>query len=93
MKTHHTYDRSSIVRIADALADPNRQAILRLLGKGEHCVCEILPKLRLPQNLVSHHLAVLRRAKLVRFRRVGVRKHYALERRTLRHFTSAIAYV
>lgn len=92
MNTHQTYAPATTVRIADALADPNRQAILRLLGKGEHCVCEILPKLRLPQNLVSHHLAVLRRAKLVRFRRVGVRKHYALERRVLRRFMSAIAY-
>jgi len=92
MKTRNTYDHTTTVRIADALADANRQAILRLLGKGEHCVCELLPKLRLPQNLVSHHLAVLRRAKLVRFRRVGVRKQYALERQVLRRFMSAIAY-
>lgn len=92
MKARNTYDQTTTVRIADALADQNRQAILRLLGKGEHCVCELLPKLRLPQNLVSHHLAVLRRAKLVRFRRVGVRKQYALERQVLRRFMSAIAY-
>ena len=93
MKTRKTYDQTTTVRIADALADNNRQAILRLLGKGELCVCEILPKLRLPQNLVSHHLAVLRKAKLVRFRRVGVRKHYALERQVLRRFMLSIAYV
>jgi ArsR family transcriptional regulator len=92
MKTPRTSVPSTTVRIADALADANRQAILRLLGKGEHCVCEILPKLRLPQNLVSHHLAVLRHAKLVRFRRVGVRKFYALERKTLKKFITTITY-
>lgn len=92
MNTIRIYAPATTVRIADALADPNRQAILRLLGKGERCVCELLPKLRLPQNLVSHHLAVLRRAKLVRFHRVGVRKYYALERKTLQRFKKTITY-
>jgi DNA-binding transcriptional ArsR family regulator len=92
MKKRHSPISNPTVRVADALADANRQAILRLLGRKELCVCEILPKLHLPQNLVSHHLAVLRRAKLVRFRRVGVRKFYVIERKTLRQFMSTIAY-
>ena len=57
---------ASLLRI---LADDNRLAILHLLGHGEHCVCEIVEYLALPQNLVSHHLGILRHAGLVRDRR------------------------
>jgi len=42
------------------IADANRLHILCLLKDGERCVCDILKSLSLPQNLVSHHLKVLR---------------------------------
>ncbi|OGO47632.1 MAG: hypothetical protein A2W34_01140 [Chloroflexi bacterium RBG_16_64_32] len=52
-----------------ALADETRLKIFALLTKEELCVCEIEDVLGLPQSLVSNHLAVLRRAGLVRWRR------------------------
>ena len=52
-----------------ALADETRLKIFALLTKEELCVCEIEDVLGLPQSLVSNHLAVLRRAGLVRHRR------------------------
>lgn len=52
-----------------ALSDETRLRILALLAVGEACVCDIVEVLGTPQNLVSHHLSVLRRAGLVRDRR------------------------
>ena len=48
-----------------ALADPTRLRIYRYLRAGEACVCEIAQMLGLAENLVSHHLAMLRRIDLV----------------------------
>ncbi len=55
-----------------ALADPVRLDILSRLGDGaEHCVCELLRDSGVAPNLLSYHLAVLRRAGLVAARRRG----------------------
>jgi ArsR family transcriptional regulator, arsenate/arsenite/antimonite-responsive transcriptional repressor len=55
-----------------ALADPIRLDILARLGDGaEHCVCELLRDSGVAPNLLSYHLAVLRRAGLVITRRRG----------------------
>ena len=64
--------RSSIAELAGllkALGDPTRLAIAALLARREHCVCDLMAILRLPQSTCSHHLGVLRRAGLVRDRR------------------------
>jgi ArsR family transcriptional regulator, arsenate/arsenite/antimonite-responsive transcriptional repressor len=55
-----------------ALADPLRLEILTRLGDGaEHCVCELLRETGLAANLLSYHLAVLRRAGLIAAKRRG----------------------
>jgi ArsR family transcriptional regulator, arsenate/arsenite/antimonite-responsive transcriptional repressor len=51
------------------LADRTRRRIFLLLMQGETCNCELTGLLGLPQNLISHHLRVLRQAGLVRCRR------------------------
>ena len=61
------------------IADPNRLRILALLARGERCVCHIEAALALPQNLVSHHLSVLKRAGLVLDRREGRWVYYRLD--------------
>lgn len=66
------------------LAEPNRLRILVLLTRGEQCVCEIEQALDLPQNLTSHHLAVLRRAGLLADRREGRWVYYRLAPEALR---------
>jgi DNA-binding transcriptional ArsR family regulator len=52
-----------------ALAEPTRLRIYLLLRRGEACVCEIAAELGLAENLVSHHLAALRRIGLASDRR------------------------
>ena len=64
--------RSSFTALAamlKGLGDPTRLALVALLSRREHCVCDLMTTLRLPQSTCSHHLAVLRRAGLVRDRR------------------------
>jgi DNA-binding transcriptional ArsR family regulator len=59
-------DVSEAVAVASLLADPTRAGILRLLGDGPHCVCELAGALGERENNVSNHLARLREAGLVR---------------------------
>ena len=55
-----------------ALADPTRLDILdRLAGCDERCVCDLLRDSGVAANLLSYHLAVLRRAGLIAARRRG----------------------
>lgn len=64
------------------LADEHRLAIVALLARGELCVCHLVELLDLPQSTVSRHMAVLRRAGLVRDRRDtadGRWTHYSLD--------------
>ncbi len=51
------------------LCEQNRMRILCFLMQGERSVCDLADCLRLPQNLVSHHLSVLRELGLVAARR------------------------
>jgi ArsR family transcriptional regulator len=74
-------DLESLDRLFKALADPTRIRILGLLTAGEICVCHIHESLRLPQPLVSRHLAYLRRAGLVETRKAGLWVHYRMASR------------
>lgn len=65
-------------RFFKALADPNRLRILNLLLDQPLCVCEMEVLLRLPQPLLSRHLAYLRSAGWVEDRRQGMRVQYSL---------------
>ncbi len=63
-----------------ALSDPARLKILALLArKGELCACEIQAALNEIQSLTSHHLNVLRRARIIKGRKEGRWMYYSLE--------------
>lgn len=62
-----------------AIADPTRRAILdHLLREGDKPVKALLAAIGASQSALSQHLAVLRRAGLVAFRRTGRLRLYAL---------------
>jgi ArsR family transcriptional regulator len=66
-----------------ALADPTRVEIVRLLSHGERCVCELQDALDAAQSRLSFHLRVLKDAGLVSDRRDGRWVHYTLSRDAL----------
>jgi len=47
------------------LAEPKRLLIVNLLMNGVQCNCELGDALQMAPNLISHHLSVLRQARLV----------------------------
>src|SRR5262249_36229299 len=65
-------------RLLAALASPERLRIVRLLREGPRNVTEIADMLGTTVVNASHHLAVLRNAKLVRSQRQGRFMLYSL---------------
>jgi len=64
---------------AHALSDPTRLTLgSALLGADELCVCDLAWIVERAQNLVSHHVRVLRAHGVVRSRREGKMVMYAL---------------
>src|SRR5262245_50018559 len=59
-----------------ALADPTRRRLYERLRRRSHTVGELARLQSISQPAVSQHLAVLRRAKLVRHRQEGTRRFY-----------------
>jgi DNA-binding transcriptional ArsR family regulator len=67
---------------AKALGDPTRFALAATLGEADElCVCDLSWVLERAENLVSHHLRVLRSAGLVESRRDGKMVMYSLTER------------
>jgi DNA-binding transcriptional ArsR family regulator len=62
----------------DALGDPNRRAILELLGAQERSVQEIADVLPISRPAVSRHLRLLKEAGLVVEEPRGTRRIYQL---------------
>jgi DNA-binding transcriptional ArsR family regulator len=62
-----------------ALCNSTRAQIIEFLLGGERCVCEMTGPLDVSQPLVSHHLALLREAGLVRARDEGARTYYSID--------------
>jgi len=67
--------------VADAmhlLADKTRLKILLMLGEGEANVTDLCQRLGCPQPTASHHLGLLRMARLVEAHRDGRQIFYRL---------------
>jgi DNA-binding transcriptional ArsR family regulator len=62
----------------EALGDPNRRAIVELLGAHERSVQQIADVLPISRPAVSRHLCVLKRAGLVVEKPQGTRRIYQL---------------
>jgi DNA-binding transcriptional ArsR family regulator len=62
----------------DALADPQRRAILEMLHDGERSVREIADELPITRPAVSRHLRLLKEAGLVTASAEGTRRLYRL---------------
>lgn len=67
-----------VLALLKAVGNPVRLDILRFLISGEQCVCNIFDHLGLSQNLVSHHLGILRKNNLIMARKNGRWVHYSI---------------
>lgn len=67
-----------------AIAEPRRQAILRLVRDRERTAGEIARRFDVTRPAVSQHLRVLKEAGLVTERRDGTRRWYRARPETLR---------
>lgn len=65
-------------KIFRALSDPVRLNILEFLHDGEKCVCEIIPHVGLIQPVVSRHLKILKDCGIIRSRKDGTNRYYAI---------------
>jgi ArsR family transcriptional regulator len=70
---------NDILNIFKALSDETRLRILKLLEKGELCVCDIVASLDMIQPKVSFHLGVLKDAGLIKDRKQGKWIHYSID--------------
>lgn len=70
--------------VFNAIAEPQRRAILVLLRTGERPVNELADELGMTQPGASKHLRVLREVGLVRDRQEGKQRLYAIDARGLR---------
>ena len=74
------------------ISEENRLLIFCLLKKREMCVCEIWQYLNLPQNLVSHHLKVLKDFCLIKSRKEGTKIIYSLNLKNRKKFISMLSH-
>lgn len=75
---------STTTDVFNAIAEPQRRAILELLTQGELSVNEIADALDLNQPQASKHLRVLHEVELVDVRREGRQRIYQLQSESLR---------
>lgn len=74
------FDRERLASNLKALGDPNRLRIVELLWDGEEqCARSLLAELEISQPTLSHHMAALRDAGIVRARKDGRWMHYRLD--------------
>lgn len=73
-------------RTIRALSDPTRREILEILRGGERTAGEIAERFDITAPSVSHHLSVLKEARLVRTRREGRNVLYALNATVVQEF-------
>ena len=78
-----TLEGVSSEAVLRALAEPHRQAMLRLVRDGPRSAGEIGRHFDITQQAVSQHLRVLAEAQLVDVRREGKRRLYVVDPRGL----------
>lgn len=83
-------DLNKTVNFLKVVAEENRLKILCFLKKDQKCVCEIWQHLKLPQNLISHHLKVLKNLELIDYHKDGLKVFYFLNKKVLNKYSKLI---
>ena len=68
-----------LVELFKVFGDVTRVKIIYALLESEMCVCDIASLLDVTQSAISHQLRVLKKARLVKFRKEGKTVFYSLD--------------
>ncbi|WP_347274652.1 metalloregulator ArsR/SmtB family transcription factor [Candidatus Kuenenia sp.] len=83
----NTIKNQQFAKLLKALSGDIRLNIISYLASGEKCVCHIYNYFKLSQNLVSHHLGILRESGLIKDRKEGKWVYYSLNERNIEKVT------
>ncbi|MBB3129862.1 DNA-binding transcriptional ArsR family regulator [Paenibacillus rhizosphaerae] len=79
--------------VFDAVADPTRRRLIRLLSEAEELpLHELTPHFQMGRTAVSKHLTILKEAGLVIDRKVGRETRFRLNATPLREIQDWVAY-
>lgn len=67
-----------LAELFKVFGDSTRIRILYVLFEAEMCVCDLAQLLGMTQSAISHQLQVLKKSKLVKYRREGKTVFYSL---------------
>jgi DNA-binding transcriptional ArsR family regulator len=81
------------MEVFEAIAQPTRREILRLLAGGERSAGDVASQFPLTQPAISQHLKVLRETGLVAERREGTRRLYSVRAEGMEDLHSFLAEV
>lgn len=81
---------SPLNKTLQALADPTRRAIVKLLGEGDLAAGEIAARFPISAPSISHHLNVLKGAGLVQSERRGQSIIYSLDATVVQEFVGEL---
>lgn len=84
--------RDKVVEVSNfckALSHPLRVNIALLLCRGDLCVCEIVSTLREKQNLVSHHLSIMKKYHVISSYSQAKYRYYRIEDAAAKFLDSA----
>lgn len=82
-----------VVEFLKIVAEESRLRILCFLQNGEKCVCEIWQYLELPQNLISHHLKVLKDFNLIAARKEGLKIFYSINKKVINNYLKLLTKI
>ncbi|MFD2616293.1 ArsR/SmtB family transcription factor [Terrilactibacillus laevilacticus] len=78
--------------VFQAIADPTRRDVLKLLSKKELPISEITAHFPMTRTAIAKHLVILSEANLVSGRKVGREKRYRLHPEPLTELKEWLAY-
>lgn len=78
--------------VFDAIADPNRRRLIRLLAEQERPLHALTPHFAMGRTAVSKHLAILKEAGLVQDRRVGRETRFRLNAEPLKEVRDWVSF-
>ena len=82
MAIKHQPDVKELVNLSELfkiLGDLTRIKIIWVLDNNEMCVCDIANVLNMTKSSISHQLAILKNAGIVRYRKSGKEVYYTLD--------------